>query len=388
MKILYHHRIRSKDGQYVHLEEMVRALRGLGHEVVICGPAAVESEPFGAEAGFIDVLKRALPNAVYELMELGYAVLDYLRLARAIRQHRPDCIYERYQLYVPSGVWAKRRFGLPMLLEINAPLFEQRCEFGGIALKGLARWTETFAWRGADMALPVTRALSDIVADAGVERTRMHVIPNGVNLERFGTVPPLAEAKRALGLEGRTVLGFTGFMREWHCLEEVLDVLLKAPADDPWHLLAVGDGPARQSLEAKARRLGIADRLTVTGIVERDQVARYVAAFDIALQTAIVPYASPLKLFEYLVMGRPIVSPAVPSSTEVLTDGENALLYDPKDMESLKATIERLLADRPLRERLGAAARDTIFKRKLTWDDHARTVVGLFERLRARPAGT
>lgn len=387
MKILYHHRIRSKDGQYVHLEEMVRALRGLGHEVIVCGPAAVESEPFGAEAGFIDVLKRNLPNAVYEFMELGYAILDYMRLARAIKQHKPDCIYERYQLYVPSGVWAKHRFKLPMLLEINAPLFEQRCEFGGIALKGLARWTEEYAWRGADMTLPVTAALADIVEEAGVPRERMHVIPNGVNLERFGTVPPLEEAKRALGLGGRTVLGFTGFMREWHCLEEVLDVLLKAPADDPWHLLAVGDGPARQGLEAKAKRLGISDRLTVTGIVERDEVARYVASFDIALQTAIVPYASPLKLFEYLVMGRPIVSPAVPSSTEILTDGENALLYDAKDINSLKATIERLLSNPPLRAKLGAAARATIFDRKLLWDDHARTVQSLFEPLIAHRTG-
>jgi len=68
MRILYHHRIRSKDGQYVHIEEMIEALRALGHEVIVVGPAAIQEEDFGAEAALISTLKRSLPGAVYELM--------------------------------------------------------------------------------------------------------------------------------------------------------------------------------------------------------------------------------------------------------------------------------------------------------------------------------
>lgn len=85
------------------------------------GPAAVQKEAFGADGGWAALLKRYLPAAFYELLELGYALADYLHLAMAIRKHRPDCIYERYNLFLPTGVWARWCFQLPMLLEVNAP---------------------------------------------------------------------------------------------------------------------------------------------------------------------------------------------------------------------------------------------------------------------------
>ena len=74
MKILYHHRIRSKDGQYVHVEEMIHALRALGHEVIIVAPAAMETEDFGADAGAVAWMKRHLPKWIYELLELSYSL--------------------------------------------------------------------------------------------------------------------------------------------------------------------------------------------------------------------------------------------------------------------------------------------------------------------------
>src|SRR2546428_2801986 len=117
MKILYHHRIRSKDGQYVHVEEMINALKALGHEIVLVAPTAIEKEEFGADAGMVAWMKRHLPRMVYELLELSYAGLAFFRLRRAVREHRPDCLYERYNLFMPAGVWLKRRYGLPMLLE-------------------------------------------------------------------------------------------------------------------------------------------------------------------------------------------------------------------------------------------------------------------------------
>ena len=108
MKILYHHRTRSKDGQYVHIEEMIAALRGLGHAVIIVAPAAMENADFGSDGGLVAWLKRHMPRFMYELLELSYALLTFLRLARAVREHEPDCLYERYNLFQPAGVWIKR----------------------------------------------------------------------------------------------------------------------------------------------------------------------------------------------------------------------------------------------------------------------------------------
>lgn len=383
MKILYHHRIRSKDGQFVHIEELTGALKALGHEIVMVGPAAVAKEEFGADAGFVAVLKKHLPRFLYELMEFGYALLDYRCLRRAARRHKPDCLYERYNLYLPSGVWLRRKMNLPMLLEVNAPLYEERKKYDGIALDRLARWTERYAWRGADYVLPVTQVLSDYVRDAGVDESRIVVIPNGINPRRFGGVTDTEKAKAALGLPHCLMLGFVGFMREWHGLDQVIR-LVAEESGERYHALLVGDGPARPELERLARSLGVADRVTITGLVERDRVANYIAAFDIALQPRVVAYASPLKLIEYLALGRAIVAPAQPNIKEILTDGENAILYNPEDATDFKNVIRRLCSDGGLRARIAEGAARTIAASGLTWESNAARVVELFRRLGVR----
>jgi glycosyltransferase involved in cell wall biosynthesis len=381
MKILYHHRTRSKDGQYVHIEEMIHALRDLGHEVIIVAPPGSESEDFGSDAGVVAWLKRHIPKFIYELMELAYSFVAYRQLAAAVKKHRPDCLYERYNLFLPAGIWIKRRFGLPMLLEINAPIFEERARYDGLALKGLARWSQAYAWRNADCVLPVTGVLADIVADYGVPRERIAVIPNGINWEQFERAPEHAQAKAALGLQDRLVLGFTGFVRDWHGLDKVIDMIAQDPPESSRHLLVVGDGPARAALEAQADALNIRHRVSFTGVIGRADVAKYVAAFDIALQPAVVSYASPLKLFEYLALGKAIIGPAQPNLMEILSDGENAVLFDPVAADGMAKAIGRLSADAALRKRMGESARDTITEKKLTWRENAIRVVQLFKRI-------
>ncbi|MEO8417225.1 MAG: glycosyltransferase family 4 protein, partial [Methylophilaceae bacterium] len=383
MKILYHHRIRSKDGQYVHVEEMIGALKALGHEVILVAPAAMEKEEFGADAGLVVWMKRHLPQIAYELLELSYAVLAFFRLRHAMRKHRPDCLYERYNLFLPAGIWLKRLYGLPMLLEVNAPLYQERARYDGISLKRFAQWTQHYAWHGADYVLPVTHVLGDMVAAEGVPKARIRVIPNGINLERFGTAPDTETAKNMLGLQGKMVLGFTGFLRDWHGLDTVIDLIAHDNANATRHLLVIGDGPARANLEAQAHRLGIADRLTITGIIGRDDVMRHVAAFDIALQPAVVAYASPLKLFEYLMLGRAIVAPAQPNIMEILSDGKNAVLFEPGQPGALADAIERVSRDTGLRQRIGASARATIDEQGLTWIRNAERVSQLFNELLA-----
>ncbi|MBV8665073.1 MAG: glycosyltransferase family 4 protein [Burkholderiaceae bacterium] len=381
MKILYHHRTRSKDGQYVHIEEMIGALRELGHEVIVVAPPSGDDESFGSDGGLVARLKRHLPQFFYELMELAYSLLVYRRLSEAVKEHRPDCLYERYNLFLPAGVWIKKRYGLPMLLEINSPIFEERARYDGIALKALARWSQQYAWRNADAVLPVTEVLANIVASYGVERSRISVIHNGINARHFEHVPDTREAKAALGLQNRLVLGFTGFVRDWHGLDKVVDMIAKDPPQSERHLLVIGDGPARQALEKQARDLNVAHRVSFTGVIGRDQVARHVAAFDIALQPAVVPYASPLKLFEYLALGKAIVGPAQPNIEEILEDGRNAVLFDPNRPDGLPQAIGRLCEDGALRERMAANAARVIGEKQLTWQANAERVTALFSRL-------
>lgn len=388
MRILYHHRTRSKDGQNVHIEELTRALAARGHEIVVVAPPGYDSEQFGADAGLVATLKRFIPKAAYELIEVAYSAHAYRRLRRAARAQAFDVIYERYNLHCLAGLWLRRRTGLKLLLEVNAPLAEERAKHDGLAFPGLARWTERLIWRGADAVLPVTQVLAGHVRAAGVPDDRIVVIANGIDRARFPERSRAAReaAKAKLGLSGRLVLGFTGFMRPWHGLERVIDHMAEAPAGHDMHFLVVGDGTVKDAIAAAAAARGVADRLTLAGLVDRDRIADYVAAFDIALQPDVVPYASPLKLFEYMAMGCAIVAPGMANIREVLTDGHDAALFDPADPGGFRAALDRLCRDAALRDRLGAAASRTIDARGFTWADNARRVEEIARRLAAPDA--
>lgn len=389
MRILYHHRTASKDGQAVHIEEMIDALRSEGHEVRVVAPGAPAADAdaaaqgggrMGSDMGWVHRLKALLPNAAYELMELAYNLVAYRKLMAAARDFRPHVIYERYNLFLLAGLMVKKRMRIPLLLEVNSPLVLERSQHsGGLALQRLARWAEGAAWRGADTVLPVTEVLADHVRAYGVPSDRINVIPNGINRAHFADAPMPEAAKMRLGLEGRVVLGFTGFVRDWHGVDRIVDWMASPQAPQTTHLLVVGDGPVRAALEAQARRLGLAERVTFTGVIHREQVPAHVAAFDVALQPAVTPYASPLKLMEYLVLGKAVVAPATPNLQEVLTDNVNALMFDPAQPGALEGALTRLSSDASLRQRLAQGAANTIDRLELTWAGNARRVIALAE---------
>lgn len=379
MRILYHHRVVSRDGQAVHIEALVAALRAAGAEVEVVGPPLSEEEGRPSAAG---ALRRRLPKALFELAELAWGLWSAVRLVRRARRFRPDVIYERYGLHLLGGAIAARVLGLPLLLEVNSPLAEERARHGGLALGGLARLTERWIWRSADHLFAVSGPLARTIGEAGVDPARITITPNGVDPEAFARIPPPGAARRVLGLEGRTVLGFVGFVRAWHGLERVLDLLAR-PGREEVVLLVVGDGPARPALEERARRLGVAERLRILGVVPRSELPRLLPAFDVALQPAVVPWASPLKLFEYMAAGCCILAVDAPNIREILEDGRTALLAAP---EAFEAALERLLGDPDLRRRLGAAARRAVFERGFTWPANARRVLEVARRLRSARA--
>ena len=376
MKILYSHRTRSADGQWVHISALTSALSVRGHEVFMCGPGNDKVRTLDVGDG-----RRAaawLPKPFYECAEYGYSFPAFLKLRRAAEGFAPDVLYERYNLFFHAGAWLKRKLGLPMILEINAPLAEERALHGGLSLKMMARRSEAAIWRAADKVLPVTNALAGHVRAAGVAEERIEVVQNGVDAA-FLKVRDPGTVRARYNLDGKLVLGFAGFVRDWHGVDRAVR-FLAASARKDLHLLIVGDGPARQGLETLAEELGVADRVTITGVVQRGDMPDYIAAFDIALQPSVVAYASPLKLFEYMAQGKAVAAPACANIREVLSDGEDGLLFANDGFET---ALAKLVDDASLRTRLGGAARDTIINGDYTWAGNARRVEAIAESLRS-----
>jgi glycosyltransferase involved in cell wall biosynthesis len=211
--------------------------------------------------------------------------------------------------------------------------------------------------------------------------------PNGIDTREFHVQVYGREVRQRHGIpDGAPVAGVIGWFRPWHGL----DALIRACAthrlfeERNLYLLLVGDGPAVPEARRLAGQLGCADRVIITGAVPRAEIPAYGAAMDVAVQPRVTAYACPMKIIEYLGLGRSIVAPDQPNIRDLLTHNCNALLFRPEDYSALADAIERVVVDEGLRARLSRAAAATIEERDLTWTGNARRVVELAEGLGGR----
>ena len=262
-----------------------------------------------------------------------------------------------------------------MMLEVNSPLFEERDKYGGIALKRFARWTEYYAWRNADTVLPVTHVLANYIKKAGVPDSKIEVIPNGVELSRFN---PALFNERKPELEGKCVVGFVGFCREWHHLDKVMRSLASQQRDDIIFLL-VGDGPVLEELKQLAIELKFEKQFISTGLVKRENLPYWLSQIDIALQPAVTPWASPLKMIEYLAMGKAILADDSPNIKELLTHNQDALLFPSGDINAMTESLIQMVDNPVLVQTLSANAKALIFDKGLEWRNNAQRIITLFE---------
>ncbi|MFQ5600035.1 MAG: glycosyltransferase family 4 protein [Candidatus Krumholzibacteriia bacterium] len=396
MHILYHHRTAGQDAQGIHIREILHAFRELGHTTDLVSFADRHHE--GAEAapgatatsGPAPVVGceryawlarvRALP-LVYECAELAYNLWGFWALWRAIRRRRPQLIYERYALFNVSGILASRLWKIPLVLEVNAPLAYEKEHYEKLALRRLAYGMERWICSHSTRTIVVSTPMREILVSEGVPREHLVIVSNGVNPEEIASALGRADVRARLGLGDKLVLGFVGWFKRWHRLDSVVELLASRPQwRQRMHLLLVGDGPEAEPLRRLARELGVEHSITITGPVGRDLIYDHIHAFDVALQPHVTEYASPMKVFEYLALGKCVVAPDLDNIREILTHGEDALLFRPGDAADMARAIEILACDPQRVQQMGERARRTIRERRYYWLDNARralSVVGL-----------
>jgi len=310
----------------------------------------------------------------------------YRAALRQARLNPPDAIYERYSLCATAGGRLARALGVPHLLEVNAPLSDEEEAYRGLVLKRLTRTLERRILRGADRVFIVSAGLRRFARALGVRDERVEVLPNGVDLERFHPGRDGSSVRRALGWDESFVVGFAGTLKAWHGTEILVDAFARLHAARPRaRLLLVGHGPMRKSLEKRLARAGLSGVAHFTGEVTHEAVADHLAAADV-LVAPYTPserfYFSPLKLYEYMALGKPVVASDIGQLAEVLDPGANALLVPPGDVEALEAALERLERDPALAHRLAGEAARTA-RENHSWARNAHRIMSSALRLRS-----
>ncbi len=379
MRILYHHRTQADDAQGIHICEMVKAFKDLGHEVDIVALVQMDGTRHQKSRGaFWEWIVAYIPRWFYEVMSLAYNLYGYWTLHLSITSRKPDVIYERYALNTFCGIWASRWFGIPLILEVNAPLHYEEAKLGRLVFRRFARFSERWVCSNSTRTIVVSHVMKEFLTRNGVSNEKITVIHNAIDPNKFHPNVYGNLIRQKYGLEGKVVIGFVGWFRKWHGLEMLLKVLSETDlAGRGIRLLLVGDGPAFPDLYDFAKEHEILPFVVFTGPVERDHIPDHIGAMDIAVQPSVTEYACPIKVIEYMGMAKCIIAPNQPNIREILDDGINSFLFKPGDQEDFKTTLIKVTESAEVRHRLGQNAYQTLRKRKYLWSANADRALNL-----------
>lgn len=355
------------DGGEMHVRGIIGAWRKLGHQVLEVNVLDRQALRLSKNRR----LARHLPRVVKELF-IFYTNLQYYLLAKNILKPPLGFIYARDELFHIYPLRLAEKFNVPLILEVNSPLWEAKRE-GKLTWFGesLANLYFKKKVHKAKLIVLVSSILADVLkADYKVNREKIVVIPNGVDLCRFEKTNR-EEVRSRYNMGKSFVIGFIGSFKIWHGVERLLPILKSLLAREiDARLVLIGSGDTENKLDMLAHKLGIEDRVIMTGQVKSFEIPNLLSAIDVA----VAPYYryepfyfSPLKFFEYIASGRPVIASSLGQIKEIMTDGREGFLVDPEDDSCFIDRLIRLALDPQLRKAQGDAARE--LAKRYTWSE-------------------
>ncbi|WP_149537901.1 glycosyltransferase family 4 protein [Siccirubricoccus phaeus] len=355
----------SRVASAINVLKMCRALAAAGHEVTLYARGRQQDAPavfaaYGIERCFELVLRA--PPTLPAAKNLLYPLL----VAQAMGSRPPELIYGRH---VYALACASRLGAVPIAYEAHA-----------LPTRRARRLAESWLFRHPRFALlvAISQALAEDYATRVPALRRQPVLVAHDGADPVADPGPLPEPWP--GRPGVPQLGYVGHLYPGKGMEIVAALATALPGCD----LHVVGGTERDLAQWRARCAGQAN-LHLHGFVPHARVPAFLARFDLLLAPPqpnvasaagreIGRWMSPLKVFEYMAAGKPILASDIPALREILRDGETALLLPPGDPAAWAAALRQLLREPERAAALGAAAR-VAFLAEYTWDARAARIM-------------
>jgi glycosyltransferase involved in cell wall biosynthesis len=283
----------------------------------------------------------------------------------------------------PIGALVAKRHRVPLVLSLHG---------SDVSVSQRSDWLGRIARSTFSRTAAVTAPSEDLLERARGLGAVCHtaLIPYGADVDAFGPDPAARSRTRAqLGLSAdHTVVCGIGRFVHWKGFEYLIDAFAKSSTALPQlRLVFIGDGDLRQSLQTRARSLGVGDTVTFAGMAARDEMPAYLAAADIVVVPSIhyEGYVDglPNVALEAMAAGKPLVATRVGGLPQLVQSGENGLLVDERDSDALADAIAMLARDPDLRSRLGENGR-MLIRDSMNWDVVAERFEAVYDRVLGR----
>lgn len=377
-RILYINLEMAAGGPTVHRDEFVKAAHALGVNLV----TQFHPRIVGADSGRVGLRQRAgwwLYHQWTDWALLLMAVKHTPASLWRILKTRPQVLLLRYRFELPT-ILAARLLGLPVVLAIEAPTYlHTRYAQDRLRFQTLWRWFERKAIESASAVLVISRPLCSYYLSLGHPSEKFTVVPNGVDLSRFDPNICGTPIRQRYETGEKVVVGFVGRLEEYAGIDWFLEHLPRLGSTlNDIIVLIIGTGPLEPRIRDLVAMLDLGDRVRYAGFVCHDDIPDYIAGCDIAVapyRKVELFYGSPMKVYEYQAMGKPVITPRMGQSEELIQHGVNGLLYEPDDAEAMLALLRLLIQDPGLRTRLGTAGQQRSREVAWTWEKHAAAIV-------------
>jgi glycosyltransferase involved in cell wall biosynthesis len=363
---------------------MIHAFKELGHEVETCimGGEELNSIDINIESSSIKrTIKKLIPAFLWQTLK-DFQLRKHDNYSAKVLQakvddFKPDLIYERGFYLMKSGTETAAKYGIKHVLEINGPILQEKKELEGrSAYFKKAKSIELGKLLSTDKIVVVSSALRDHFSVQFPETQGKYIItPNAIRMDNFRHSESGANRiKEELDLEDGITIGFVGSILPHHGVDILINAFKRVIYNHPdVNLLIVGDGETKEELVALAREKLAVHSFVFTGNVPSDEVQNYISAMDICVMPKSNWYGSPVKIFEYGAMGKPIIAPDRIPLHDVMVDGEDGIFTNESSKET-ELAINKLLSNAELRERLAMNFKKKVASEHL-WTHRAKTVI-------------
>lgn len=375
MKIVYYHRIRGTGADGTHIKGVIKGFETLGHQVFISSPGTLPDNTAKAKNTKKTFLLD-LPRVVFELLELLYNIPAFFKLLRGYLRNKYDLIYERYSFLNFSGFLMSWMTTTPLLLEVNFTTKTQVYPKRTKVFISLTRWLEKIHFKRARLIIVVSEVLKNEIADQGIASSKILVLPNAVDIELFRPKDPSEILKAQYAIDkNEKIIGFVGSFYPWHGVDFLIDTYEEILKEyNNVSLMLLGDGQMSEQLKKHVREIGLEKKVIFTGRVPHDILPEYIALFDIGIMPDSNDYGSPMKIFEYMAMEKPIVAPKLKPIEEVIENGHEGVLFARRNNAELEEALLRLLNNAEVCRSMGKEGRAKVLRRH-TWELNVKKMI-------------